>query len=129
MKVSVPIWKYFKTIITKIDSSQIFTNEEFTLTINLNKYNKNNPTSKLILTIIHLILNQIWICRNTFKFENIQNPTIDNIQHIINNIKHIISTKYYYHKRNNDLLEFKRLFAINNALCSLNSNNELQFQI
>ena len=127
--VSVPIWKYFKTIITKIDSSQIFTNEEFTLTINLNKYNKNNPTSKLILTIIHLILNQIWICRNTFKFENIQNPTIDNIQHIINNIKHIISTKYYYHKRNNDLLEFKRLFAINNALCSLNSNNELQFQI
>ena len=44
-------------------------------------------------------------------------------------IKHIINTKYYYHKRNNDLLEFERLFAINNSLCSLNSNNELQFQI
>ena len=127
--VSTPIWQHFKPLIVKIHSSQIFTNEEFTLALNLRKYNKNNPTSKLILTIIHFILNQIWICRNTFKFENIQTPIIDNIEHIIKNIKHITHIKYQYHKRNNDLLEFKRLFAINNAICLLNSNNELQFQI
>ena len=107
--LSKPIWNYFKQIILKIDPSQTFSNEEFTLLINLAKYNKHNPKSKLILTIITIILNQIWICRNAFKFENKTICTQENIDHVIYNIKHIIKIKYNYHKRNNSLLEFKEL--------------------
>ena len=126
--LSKPIWNYFKPIILKIHSSQKFSNEEFTLLLNLAKYNKNNPKSKLILTIITFILNQIWICRNALKFENKTVCTQENIDHVIYNIKHIIKTKYNYHKRNNSLSEFKELFAINNALCSLD-DDRLLFQI
>ena len=126
--LSKPIWNYFKQIILKIHPSQTFSNEEFTLLLNLAKYNKNNPKSKLILTIITFILNQIWICRNALKFENKTVCTQANIDHVIYNIKHIIKIKYNYHKRNNSLSEFKELFAINNAICSL-EDDRLLFQI
>ena len=60
------IWTHFHKILTKL-IGKTYTLQQHLLTLNLK--NKNKPTSKLTLTIIQIILFEIWQSRNNNKYD------------------------------------------------------------
>ena len=89
------------------------------LTLSTNNLNKH--TTKLILTIIQIILHEIWTSRNNYKYDNTLIPQ-DTITKINAKIENIINTHYKNHKLNGTLDVFKQLFCINHAIAKIESN-------
>ena len=88
-----------------------------------NAINTENKTRKLIMTINTSILNEIWKTRNLFKHEQKKIPTDNIIQNIKRNLKEIKTIYFNKHEKNNTILSFQEKFAIENALCAIQSNS------
>ena len=81
--------------------------------------NQNKLTTKLILTIIQIILYEIWTTRNNYKYDKIQ-ISQDTIKTKINaQIQNIIQTHYKQHRLNSTLNIFQDLFCIKQALAKI----------
>ena len=94
--------------------------EQHILTLSIE--NQNKFTTKLILTIIQIILYEIWTTRNNYKYDKTQ-ISQDIIKTKINTrIRNIIQTYYKYHKLNGTLNIFQELFCINKALAKIENN-------
>ena len=61
------IWKHYQTILTKL-TAQSYTPQQHILTLNTSNTNKN--TTKLRISIIQIIIYEIWQSRNNYKYEN-----------------------------------------------------------
>ena len=113
------IWAYYRTHLTKLTGKKNSPKQHL-LTVSANKHNKN--ITKLILTIVQIILYEIWTWRNNHKYDktlisqdtiiNKRNPQIRNITH----------THYKYHKLNETLNIFQELFYIKEAIAKLENN-------
>ena len=61
------IWKQYQTILTKLTGKN-YTPQQHILTRNTLNTNKNN--TKLTITIMQIIIYEIWQSRNNYKYEN-----------------------------------------------------------
>ena len=80
------IRKHYQTILTKL-TGQNYTPRQHILTLNTSNTNKN--TAKLRITIIQIIIYEIWQSRNYYKYENKllpQRTIINKINGQLNNI-------------------------------------------
>ena len=91
--------------------------------LGLNAINTENKTRKLIMTINTSILNEIWKARNLFKHEQKKIPTDNIIQNTKGSLKEIITIHFNKHEKNNTILSFQKIFAIKNALCTIQNNS------
>ena len=113
------IWTDYQPFLTKLTNTQNKP-EEHILTLSTAKQNK--PTTKLLLTIIQIILYEICTTRNNYKYDKTQIPQ-DIMRNKINTrIRNIIQTHCKYHKTNGTITFFKELFCINNALAKIENN-------
>ena len=113
------IWTDYHTIPTKLTNIQNKSEEHILM---LSTTNQNKPTTKLLLTIIQIILYEIWTTRNNYKYDKTQIPQ-DTIRNKINTrIRNIIQIHYKYHKTNGSITILKELFSINNALAKIEKN-------
>ena len=101
------IWANYQPTLTKLTNTQ---NKSEQHILTLSSANQNKSTTKLLLTIIQIILYEIWTTRNNYKYDKTQIPQ-DIIRTKINTrIRNIIQTYYKYHKINGTLNIFKELF-------------------
>ena len=113
------IWTNYQPTLTKLTNTQ---NEPEQHILTLSTINQNKLTTKLLLTIIQIILYEIWTARNNYKYDNTQ-ISQDIIKTKINTrIQNIIHTHYKYHKINSTLNTFKEIFCINNAIAKIENN-------
>ena len=119
------IWEYYQTHLTKL-TGQKNSSQQHLLTLSANKQNKH--TTKLILTIVQIIIHEIWTSRNNHKYDKTLIPQDTIINKINAQIRNIIHTHYKYHKLNETLNIFQELFSIKEALAKL-ENNLLIMQI
>ena len=87
------------------------------LTLNVNKVNKE--TKKLTLTIIQIILYEIWETRNNLKYENITLTAKTIISKINKHIEIILNSHFQKHKIKNTVTLFEESFCINKAIAQL----------
>ena len=113
------IWANYQPTLIKLTNTQ---NEPEQHILTLSTINQNKLTTKLLLTIIQIILYEIWTTRNNYKYDNTQ-ISQDIIKTKINTrIQNIIHTHYKYHKINGTLNTFKEIFCINNAIAKIENN-------
>ena len=103
------IWAYYKTYLTKLTGQ------------------KNSPqqhlyTTKLILTIVQIIIYEIWASRNNHKYDKTLIPQDTIINKINAQIRNIIHTHYKYHKLNETLNILQELFSKKQAIVKLENN-------
>ena len=112
------IWKHYQTILTKL-TGQSYTPQQQLFNINMPNTNKN--TAKLTITIIQIILFEIWQCCNNLKYEHklLPQQTNDKINAQLNNILQI---QYKKHKLQDTLDTFSDHFCINKALAQIQNN-------
>ena len=108
------IWTYYQPILTKLTKKNQHKPEQHLLMISVT--NQNKPTTKLILTIIQIILYEIWITRNNYKYDKIQISQDTTKTKINAQIQNIIQTHYKHHRLNGTLNIFQDLFCIKQAL-------------
>ena len=112
-------WTYYQPKITQLIGKNYNPQLEI-LTLSTNNLNKH--TTKLILTIIQIILHEIWTSRNNYKHDNTLIPQDTIITKINAKIENIINTHYKNHKLNGTLDAFKQLFCINHAIAKIENN-------
>lgn len=129
-KIAANIWNHFKPLLHKLDGTQTqYQSTQVMLGLNVVNYQHNNPLKLLLLTITINILQELWISRNKFKFEQTKPNVADSISNINTNIKYIIKIKHRKYKQDNKITEFINEYCINNALCSINDENNISFNI
>ena len=105
-----------------------------TLSTNKQKINKTTlhtttaKNKKLILTLTQISMYEIWISRNTLKYDKIQLTQQTIITKITTQLKNILNAHYKLHKLNDTLIQFQQLFCINNATAKTH-NGKLQINI
>lgn len=113
------IWTYYQRKITQLIGKNYKPQLQI-LTLSTNNLNKH--TTKLILTIIQIILHEIWTSRNNYKYDNTLIPQYTIITKINAKIENIINTHYKNHKLNGRLDVFKQLFCINHGIAKIENN-------
>ena len=113
------ICEYYQTHLTKL-TGQKNSPQQHLLTLSTNKQNKH--TTKLILTIVQIIIYEIWTSRNNHKYDKTLTPQDTIINKINAQIRNIIHTHYKYHKLNETLNIFQELFCIKEAIAKLENN-------
>ena len=72
-----------------------------------------------MLTLIQLMIYEIWESRNNYKYEKINLIQKTIINKINSKIRIILNTHFKIHKINDTLQQFEKTFCINNALAKL----------
>ena len=117
-------WTYFQPYFKSLTKRNYTPQQHiFTLTANI-----DSKTKKLIITIIQIIMYEIWITRNNLKYDKIHITQDTIITQIIIQLQNIILTHYKIHKTNGTLPKFKQNFCINKAIATIN-NNKLQIML
>ena len=101
-------------------TGQSYTPQQHLFNINIPNTNKNK--AKLTITIIQIILFEIWQSRNNLKYEHKflpQQTIIDKINAHLNNILQI---QYKKHKLQDTLDTFRDHFCINEAIAKIENN-------
>ena len=117
------IWTYCKLILTKL-TGQNYNPEQHLLTLSVNRLNKN--TTKLTLTIIQIIIYEIWTTKNNNKYDKTLIPQSNIITKINIQIRNIIQTHHKHHKLNDTINIFQELFCINDALAKVENDQLIQ---
>ena len=100
------IWTDYQAILTKLINIQNKSEEQI---LTLSTANQNKSTTKLLLTIIQIILYKLWTRRNNYKYDKTQIPQ-DIIRTKINTrIRNIIQIHYKYHKSNGTIKSYSAL--------------------
>ena len=95
---------YYQLILTNLTRKH-FNPQQYLLTLSV--HNQNKHITKLMLTIIQIILYEIWITRNNHKYDRIL-ISQDTIKTKISaQIRNIIQTHYKHHKLNDTLIIYK----------------------
>ena len=118
------IWKHYQTILTKLTGKN-YTPQQHILTLNTLTTNKN--TTKLIITIIQIIIYEIWQSRNNYKFENKLLPQQTIINKINAQLNSILLLHYKKHKVQDTLQIFHQQFCINDAIAKLQNKTLINF--
>ena len=119
------VWKHYQPLLTKL-LRKSHTPIQHILTISVNSTHRH--TIKLTLTIIQLILFEIWQSRNNNKYDKILLPQHTIIHKINVELQYIIQTHYKKHELNDTTHQFQELFCINNAIAKIH-NNQLNILI
>ena len=98
------IWAYYQSTMTKLTGKNHNT-EHHLLTLSVNKLNKH--TTKLTLTIIQIIIYEIWESRNSNKYDKTLIPEHTIITKIKAQPRNIEQTHYKYHKLNKTISTFQ----------------------
>ena len=117
------IWKYYQTILQKL-TGRNYNPEQYLLTLSVDKLNKN--TTKLTLTIIQIIIFEIWTTRNNNKHDTTIIPQNNIITEINTQIRNVIQIHYKNHKSNGTINIFRDLFCISNALAHVQNGQLIQ---
>ena len=110
---------YYQPQVTKL-TGQKYSAQQHLLTLSVNKHNKY--TIKLILTIVQIILYEIWTSRNNHKYNKTLIPQVTIIKKINAQLQNMISTHCKYHKLNETLNAFQELFCIRQAIAKIDNN-------
>ena len=113
------VWTQYQTILTKLIEKH-YNPQQHLLTLSVDNLNKH--TTKLILTIVQIILYEISITRNNHKYDKTVIPQETIITKINVQIRNIIQTHYKHHKLNDTINIFEELFYINQALAKIENN-------
>ena len=113
------IWAYCQSTLTKLTGKNHDT-EYHLLTLSVNKL--NNHTTKLTLTVIQIIIYEIWESRNNNKYDKTLIPQHTIINKINAQLRTIIQTHYKYHKLNKTINIFQEQFCINEAIAKIQNN-------
>ena len=116
------IWTQYQPMLTKL-IGKTYTPTQHLLTLNVKNVNKE--TKKLTLTIIQIILYEIWQTRNNLKYDNITLTTKTITNKINKQIEIILNSHFKKHKIENTLTLFEDLFCINKAIAQI-QNGQLQ---
>ena len=110
------ICKHYLTILTKLTGKN-YTPQQHILTLNTLNTNKN--TTKLTITIIQIIIYEIWRSRNNYKYENKLLPQRTIISKINGQLNSILLLHYKKHKVQDTLETTNQQFCINEAIAKL----------
>ena len=110
------IWKHYQAILTKL-IGQSQTPQQHLFNINIPNANKNK--AKLTITIIQIILFEIWQSPSNLKYEHKLLPQQTIIDAQLNNILQI---QYKKHKLQDTLDTFRDHFCINEAIAKIQNN-------
>ena len=113
------VWTYYQTYLTKL-TGQKNSPQQHILTLSANKQSKH--TTKLILTIVQIIIYEIWTSRNNLKYDKTVIPQDTIINKRNAQLRNIIRTHYKYHKLNETLNIFQELFCIKQVVAKLDNN-------
>ena len=94
--------------------------QQHILTLSVRKQNKH--TTKLILTIIQIIIHEIWTTRNNPKYDKTLIPQHTIINKINAQIRNITNIHCKYHKLNEALNIFQDSFCIKQAIAKIENN-------
>ena len=106
------IWTHYQPILTKL-AGKNYNPQEHLLTLSVS--NVNNHTIKLTLTIIQIIIHEIWESRNN-NYDKTLIPQHAIITKINAQLRNIIQTHYKYNKLNDMINAFEELFCIKQAI-------------
>lgn len=110
------IWANYQPILTKLTNNHSKLEQHI---LTLSAANQNKTTTNLLLTIIQIILYEIWTTRNNYKYDKTQ-ISQDIIKTKINaRIQNIIQTHYNYHKLHDTINNFEEQFCINHAVAKV----------
>ena len=79
----------------------------------------NIKIKKLMLTLIQLMIYEIWESRNNYKYEKINLIQKTIINKINSKIRIILNVHFKIHQINDTLQQFEKTFCMNNALAKL----------
>ena len=114
------IWTHYQSTLAKLTGKNHNT-EQHLLTLSVNKLNKD--TTKLTLTIIQIMIYEIYESRNNNnKYDKILIPGRTIITKINAQLRNIVQTDYKYHKFNDTINVFQEHFYINHALATVQNN-------
>ena len=107
------IWTLYQPILTKL-AGKNYNPQEHLLTLSVSNVNKH--TIKLTLTIIQIIIHEIWESRNNNNYDKTLIPQHAIITKINAQLRNIIQTHYKYNKLNDTINAFEELFCIKQAI-------------
>ena len=118
------VWNTYKAIYTTLLPNKPYIYEHNALTINL-QHNIPKHTRKLLLTLTEIIVNELWASRDNCYKHKVQPSIIRSKNRINHAVTKLIQTHYRYHKYRNSLPTFANNFTMDQALCSLDCNDDL----
>ena len=104
------------TYFNKTDNNHIKLEQHI---LTLSTANQNKTTTKLLLTIIQIILYEIWTTRNNYKCDKTQISREIIKTKINTRIRNIIQTHYKYHKLHDTINNFEEQFCINHEVAKI----------
>ena len=113
------IWAHYQPYLTKMTGNKN-SPQQHILTLSVRKQNKH--TTKLILTIIQIIIHEIWTTRNNPKYDKTLIPQHTIINKINAQIRNITNIHCKYHKLNEALNIFQDSFCIKQAIAKIENN-------
>ena len=111
------IWASYAPIYSTLQPNHVFTYESAVLSLNVLAANTSKATQKLLLTITHAILFEIWTSRNKRRYERIAPNLARSLQTISTTLTFIFKTHFTHHQRQRTLPLFEKRFCIRNAVC------------
>ena len=123
------VWETFEPYYTKL-LTFAFIPEEAALTANLQILDdKQKQKLKLLKTLSEIILHEIWSARCKCNHENITPNLNRSVKSIVTTFETIIITHFQNHVKNNTLDTFVKNFCIDNVICSINSEYNLELYL
>ena len=113
------LWARYAPVYSALQPNHVFHYESAVLSINVLAANTSNATRKLLLTITHAILYEIWTLRNKCRYDHIAPNLERSLQTISANLTFILKTHFTHHSYQNSLPLFQKQFCINRAICYL----------
>ena len=115
------VWQHYQQIYEKLLPSTRFDPTHSFLTHDLAQLTDLN-LKKLLLTLSHLIVIELWHARCAHKFENTPRSLKRSVTSINTQLRHILKTWYTHHLKNNSLRDFERKFTIQHQFCVIRRN-------